>query len=291
MMKPPSRCLCAALAFAASACAAAEPRCDVAMLRGVGTSPEQVLACARAVAARPAPADGVSGQLLRAALDGIENASFTRPADDEPGMARLLVAELERRGALGPDDHRTLRAILLLNGRLDEAASDRAAHPAAGEGAMPKREPLGRPTQLGEVRLWRWVAGGKLIREEAVDLAHGVHLVVDASPDCHFCARAVADIERDAALASAFRGALWITRPEHGLDPAYWKRWSDAHPAHPMVVVADVRGWDLAAEWSTPRFRIFRDGRLAMSLLGWTPATQSALLKAAREQGLSPPSW
>lgn len=285
------RALCWLLALAASVttAAGAESRCDVAMLRGLSPPPDQVLACVRAVAARPAEADGVGGSLLRAALGALRDAALTRPAPDEPALARALLAELQRRGALGPQDHASLRAILLLNGRFDEVAADRAAHPLRGEAPLPARRPLAAAAGDGQARFWRWDAHANAIAEDAVDLAHGVHVVVDSEPDCHFCARAIADIEHDAALSQAFRGALWITRPGQGLDRATWQAWNAAHPAQPMVVVLDAQGWALPAEWSTPRFRVFRDGQVVASVLGWTPQSRVALLEMVRAQGLLAP--
>ena len=268
---------------AALPAAAAGTHCDVAALRGPGAPPDASLACVRSVAARPRQADG---ELLRAALDALVNASFTRPAADEPELARQLLAELERRGALGPDDHATLRKILLQNGRLDEVAADRRAHPAAGEAAIPARLPIGQPPRAGEARYWRWDARGVALVEQSVDLARGTHLVIDASPGCQFCVKAVVDIDHDPALTWLFGGALWITRPEQGLAPTYWAHWNDAHPTHPMVLVLDAQGWDLPPQWSTPQFRFFHDGRVVASLLGWTPASRAALLQAGREQGL-----
>jgi hypothetical protein len=281
-----TRRLLGALTAAASMSAAAtDTHCDVAALRGLGAPPDTLLACVRAVATRPGQVDG---ELLRAALGALVNASFTRPAADEPELARRLLAELQRRGALGPDDHETLRKILLQNGRLDEVAADRAAHPAAGEAAVPARLFLGQPPRAGEARYWRWDARGTALVEQSVDLAHGTHLVIDASPGCQFCAKAVMDIDRDPALMRLFDGALWITRPEQGLASAYWAHWNDAHPAHPMVLVLDAQGWDLPPQWSTPQFRFFLDGRVVVSLLGWTPTSRAALLQAGREQGLLP---
>lgn len=274
------------LAVAASLPAAAsDPHCDVAALRGLGAPPDALLACVRTVAAQTRQADG---ELLRAALGALVDASFTRPASDEPELARRLLAELRRRGAPSPDDHATLRKILLQNGRLDEVAADRAAHPAAGEAAIPARISMGQPPRTGEARYWRWDARGTTLVEQAVDLAHGTHLVIDASPGCQFCAKAVVDIGRDPALMRLFDGALWITRPEQDLAPAYWAHWNDAHPAHPMVLVLDAQGWDVPPQWSTPQFRFFRDGKVVASLLGWTATSRAALLQAGREQDVLP---
>ena len=277
------RRLTGALALAAALPASAQSPCGVAMLRGLGVPPEQLLPCVRTVAANAAAVDG---ELLRAALDALDGVSFTRPAADEPDLARRLLAELKRRGALGPDDHERLRIILLANGRLDEVAADRAAHPAAGEQPLPARRPLARPPAPGEGRYWRWDAHGTTLIEQSVDLAHGLHLVIDASPGCHFCAQAVAEAEHDPTLARVFEGALWITRPEQDLASAYWVHWNDAHPASPMVLVLDTQGWDLPPQWATPQFRFFRDGRVVASVLGWTPKSRAALLQAGRAQGL-----
>ena len=283
MSRPLSMNVAAALALAAALPAVAQPRCDVALLRGLGVPPQQALSCVRTVAAGSTSA---AGELLRAALDALVNVSFTHPSDDEPDLARRLIAELQRRGALGPDDHQTLRKVLLQNGRLDDVAADRAAHPSAREAPVPQRLFMGTPPRAGEARYWRWDVRGTVLVERSIDLAHGTHLVIDASPGCRFCAKAVVDIDRDPALARLFDGALWITRPEQGLDPAYWARWNDAHPAHPMVLVLDASGWDLPSAWSTPRFRFFRDGQVVASLLGWTPASGEALLRAGRDAGL-----
>jgi hypothetical protein len=283
MTRPSFTNVLAALALVAALPAGAEPRCDVGLLRGPGVPPEQLLSCVRIVAGASTSAEG---ELLRAALGALVDASFTLPAADEPDLARRLIAELQRRGALGPDDHRTLRKVLLQNGRLDDVAADRAANPAAHEVAIPERRFMATPPLAGEVRYWRWEVRGTVLVERSIDLAHGTHLVIDASPGCQFCARAVADIDRDPALARLFDGALWITRPEQGLDPAYWARWNDAHPAHPMVLVLDATGWDLPPQWSTPQFRFFRDGRVVASLRGWTTTSRETLLAVGRNVGL-----
>jgi len=89
-------------------------------------------------------------------------------------------------------------------------------------------------------------------------------------------------------LAALFRDALWISRPEQGLDAVYWRRWNHAHPAHAIVVVTDVSNWALDPQWSTPRFRFFRDGRVVASVLAWTKDSRAALLQAGRAQGLAP---
>ncbi len=87
------------------------------------------------------------------------------------------------------------------NGRVDEAAADRAVHPAADERSFPARRPLNRQLDPGQARFWRWHVGGQLLDERAIDLGHGTHLVIDASPGCHFCANAVVDIDKDPMLA------------------------------------------------------------------------------------------
>jgi hypothetical protein len=177
---------------------------------------------------------GVSGELLRAALDAVADASITRPEPDQAEVALRLIGHLDRRGAAGRDDHKTLRAILMSNGRVDEAAADRAVHPAADERSFPARRPLNRQLDPGQARFWRWHVGGQLLDEQAIDLGHGMHLVIDASPGCHFCANAVVDIDKDPMLARLFKHALWISRPEHGLAPAYWFHLNGAHPTHAM---------------------------------------------------------
>ena len=281
------RCLVPGLLAAAVAMSAAPPAraadrpCDVAELRALATPPERLNACARAIAAHATRADGVDDDLLRAALAELADAAVTRPLPDTPDTGRRLLAELDARGVARASDRAALRDVLLATGRLDDAA--RLRDDAA---SGPSRQPLARGAAPGQARYWRWDPDGHTMREEALDLAHGTHLVVDSSPGCAFCARAVAQIDADPALAALFRDALWISRPEMGLDPAYWHAWNAAHPAHAIVVVTDAQGWDLAAQWSTPRFRFLRDGRVVASFLGWTADSRAALLRAAREQDL-----
>jgi len=262
---------------------ALDASCGLPVLRALDTPPERVNACTRAIAARPARVDGVDDALLHAALSGLADASMTRPAPDAQDTARRLLAELDARGVVRASDRASLRDVLLAAGRFDEAAALRVDGPT-----LPARQALARAGASGEARYWRWDPAGRALREEAVDLAHGVHLVVDASPGCQFCAKAVVDIDRDPVLAALFRDALWISRPEQGLDAVYWRRWNHAHPAHAIVVVTDVSNWALDPQWSTPRFRFFRDGRVVASVLAWTKDSRAALLQAGRAQGLAP---
>lgn len=280
----PRMLLAAGLAVTASLPArAVDASCGLPVLQALDTPPERLIACARAIAARPAGVGGVDDALLHTALGELADASVTRPVADAPDTARRLWDELESRGVARAGDRAALRDVLLASGRFDDAAALHVDGPS-----LPARRPLDHAARPGEARYWRWGAAGDALREEAVDLGHGVHLVVDSSPGCHFCARAVADIDRDPALAALFRDALWISRPEQGLDAAYWRRWNQAHPAHAMVVVADVSNWALDPQWSTPRFRFFRDGRVVASVLGWTKDSRAALLQAGRDQGLAP---
>lgn len=276
----PPMLLAGLVATAAAQAQSVDASCGLAVMKAPDTSPERLNACARAIALRPAPVDEA---LLHAALGGLADASITRPLDDAPHTGRRLLAELQARGAARAADRASLRDVLLAAGRFDEAAASGAEGPP-----LPVRQPLAHAAAPGEARYWRWDAAGRALQEQAVDLGHGVHLVVDASPGCHFCAKAVVDIDRDPALAELFRHALWISRPEQGLDAAWWQRWNDAHPSHAMVVVTDASNWALSAQWSTPRFRFFRDGRVVASVLGWTPDSRAALLRAARVQGLVP---
>lgn len=72
--------------------------CDAAFLRGLDAQRDQLTGCARDVAAKPTPADGVGGELLRAALDAVADASITRPEPDQAEVALRLIGDLDRRG-------------------------------------------------------------------------------------------------------------------------------------------------------------------------------------------------
>lgn len=247
--------------------------------------PAEKAACARGAASNPPPAQSVDSDNLYRALRVFGLMAITHPSPADLDLCRKLVAELDHRGAMRPADRRAWRETLLEYGRLDEVEADISAHAGHEDPALPRRVPLGTHP-AGLARYWAWDPDANVLRERAVDLAHGTHLVVDASPGCHFCPLAAAAIDKDARLQRLFRNALWITRPESDFTDRYYRRWNASHPAEPMVVVLDVEGWMLPDSWSTPVFRFFHDGRVASTVMGWTATSASELLSAGQALGI-----
>lgn len=275
------------LAIGLSATAsAATPACDAKVLASIDTTAEQRVACAGAFASNPPPESSAESDALYLSLGAIETASFTRPSSEGLAAARKTLEELDRRKTSRPADRRAWRDILLLNGDVDEAEAYETAHPGHDDPTLPARQHLGGARHPGTARYWLWDNERNLIREREVDLSEGIHLVIDASPGCHFCPLAATAISRDPQLEKLFQGALWISRPEQGLDPAYYRRWNNSHPAEQMVVVLDVQGWDVPAQWSTPVFRFFRDGQVVATVMGWTNGSAAKLLNTGRSLGM-----
>lgn len=263
------------------AMAAGAPRCDLDALQDRETPDDRLVDCARRIATSPARSAGVGDDLLHQALDALSIGALTHPAAGEPDAARRLMAELEARGIAQAGDRAGLRQVLLANGRLDEAA----ALPA-GKLSMPAREPMGSRAAPGETRVWRWNAQADTMREEAVDLRHGLHLVAYASAAGPYSDEAASAIDGDPAMVRLLRDALWVSRPDYNLDAQYWRRWNAAHPSHPLTVIADAQGWDVDVEWFTPLLRVFRDGKVVASAQWLGAISRPKFMKLAESQGL-----
>src|SRR5262249_7321451 len=161
------------------------------------------------VAAHPPAAESVDSDNLYRALNVFMSSSVTQPSASDLALCRQLVTELDRRGAMRPADRRRWHETLLEYGRVEEARADIAKHPGLGDSSIPGLVPLAASSG-DDARYWVWDKETNVLHEHAVDLAHGTHLVVDASPGCHFCPLAAAAIEQDPRLARLFRDALWI---------------------------------------------------------------------------------
>jgi hypothetical protein len=220
-------------------------------------------------------AAGASVDTLYDAVDMLSSRAGTRP--DAVGFESLkaVMGELAKRGAVRPSERRSYFGALLSNNLWNEAIKDQQladAPKSVRDIVLPKRIPLTSARAAGEARFWRWAGDQNTITEASVDLSRGVHLVITSSTHCEFCIAATAEIGKDPAARKAFaEHALWISRPETGIDGDEYLNWNEEHPDLPMVLVMDTGGWPMPALWSTPRFYFISDGKVVKELHGWIP--------------------
>jgi hypothetical protein len=266
--------LCAASAPASAAGDASAAACPGSFIADAHLPPAAYADCLRS-ALRAGDGPGIATDALYEAWSMLWLRETTHPSDSDVASRKLLMAELDRRGALRPAERRDFFKALLSNNQWDEAVQyhDSAAAPqSVRDLPMPVRAAMPSRPAADEARYWSWSADAKTITEHSADLSKGFHLVITASTGCHYCPTAARDIAEDAPLHRAFtEHALWITRPEGLLDPADNLEWNAAHPGLPMVLVTDVRGWPMPDVWSTPYFYFVVDGQVVKLMKGYVP--------------------
>lgn len=97
-----------------------------------------------------------------------------------------------------------------------------------------------------------------------------LHVVVVATPWCHFARNGIRAIESHSDVAQALKGrALWLMPVEGNLDVAAVKKWNMEHPRQSMVYAYKKEHWSMLSEWGTPTFYFFKDGQVVAQLAGW----------------------
>jgi hypothetical protein len=285
--------LAAALVLAASLahppCMASSEASGCALTASVRSAepPARLLACVREAAdAAKAPASDAALDRLVALKGEVVGRSLTAPDPAYVEAMRLLTTAQAQGRPLSRSQRYALMWVLLLHDRFDEAAALSPAIDQQSRDPFPRRTapPLRR---AGEAVSWRWDVQRNELQAQATDLLHGVHVVVLASPDCHFCANLAGAIEADAGLSRAFGSATWIQRPDSAFSRAPASHWEHAHPGLPIGVVFDVSGWPMPEDgYMTPEIFFMRDGAVLRRFDGWQPARLAELRDDFRAVGI-----
>lgn len=263
----------------------AESGCDAGALAKASLPAPALLACTRTLLADRG--DAPSSDALYDSVGAIWLRDTLQPSADDMATLRLVMRELDARHATRPRERRSMVEVLLLNGLVDEAAAYKQQVPSQRAAQYPRVEPLPVAAGTGQARYWRWDWADNVLREQAIDLAHGPRVVVLASAGCHFCAAAATALADDPLLAPVFREhASWIARPDAGFDRDAVRRWDEAHPQAPIRILLDFEGWPRPEVWGTPTFYFLRDGRVLRKVPGWQPDAIESLREGARAIGL-----
>ncbi|WP_296947796.1 hypothetical protein [uncultured Massilia sp.] len=179
--------------------------------------------------------------------------------------------ELGRRGiATGRTFDATALQALVAARRFDAARAFRAAHPALAHVRVPRvRDDLG-PDFRGRSVLRPDAGAGTLVRAPAPAPA-GTQLLVMVGAGCHFSRNALAAIGADPALQARLRAAnaMLVVTPDDPVPLDLLAEWNAAHPALPLAVPYDDRGWPRLHMASVPHFYLLRDGKIADEDSGW----------------------
>ena len=257
----------------ASATSGGNAACSAASLASAETEAAARAACAARLLDAPGDAATLSTDSLYATLRALLRRATTQAAAADVQTLRLVVRELEIRSAMRPMDRRNVVDLLLMNGRVDEAKVAAQAVASTRGLVLPRLEPLATPAAADAARYWVWDTGANVLRERAVDLSRGTHVVVISSANCHFCDELASALPKDPALSAAFRQhAIWISRPDGGFDLKAVQRWDRRHPQTPLVTVFDLAGWPHERTWATPQFYFMRDGVVVQTVRGYQPS-------------------
>jgi hypothetical protein len=201
---------------------------------------------------------------------------------------RTVYDELARRDKATDGQARTMLGALFHARDFKGLAAFRASTPKApGIAAITLDGPAG-PWGKHEKLV---VDTATQVRPEMVDLAHGAHVVVVASPGCHFSRHAVEAIEGDPTLSGILSGhSTWLEPAEPVTDLKPWLDWDASHPAFRIDLAASDTSWPEVAIWRTPTFLFFRDGKVVATVVGWPKEGNGAAIKEAWAKATRPSS-
>lgn len=201
-------------------------------------------------------------------------------AGARPDAHRDVFDELQRRGAATPQDVTDLHASLVAARRWDEARAFASRHPDVALEPLPAI--VDRRTDPDAPAFLRLDATGEtLVRENAV-LGEGRWLLVVSHPGCAFSRRALAAIERNAALNQALPARrLYLGPTFGGLKLDHIKAWNSSQPSFPHVLVDEPGHWPFVTSWGTPQFLFLVDGVVVDTVTGWPGDEQVGKLMAA----------
>ncbi|HEY6940801.1 hypothetical protein [Dokdonella sp.] len=193
---------------------------------------------------------------------------------------RAAVDEMVRRKIDVSEQRRALLKIYIANRMLDEAGK---YSEQIGDGAerLPRFEDDAF-TGTSQPTLWYLSGDASSVLRYSFPLREGVRVVVTAHPWCPFSRNAARDIEGDPKLSALMaRYAVWVV-PQHPMpnfgDVA---KWNAQHPDLHMRIAYQADEWRDIANWATPVFYVFKDGRLMATVTGWQDAKQLEKLREA----------
>ncbi|KJV32491.1 hypothetical protein VI08_12180 [Luteibacter yeojuensis] len=183
------------------------------------------------------------------------------------GTMRRVYDELARRGQATDGQARDMFGALFRARDFKGLLAFRAVTRKAPEVA-----PITLDGQLSPRGLHRTlvVDGATVVRADVVDLARGAHIVVVASPGCHFSRDAAQAIEHDPRLAGILGGhSTWIEPTGSATDLKPWVAWNAGHPTLRIDLAASDKAWPEVTRWETPTFLFFKDGKVVDTVVGW----------------------
>jgi len=177
--------------------------------------------------------------------------------------------ELSRRHFASAADAAELFSAYLADRQFEKARTLWRHNRALDTGTVPRyvdESHLGKmgPTQLD------WVSSANTVVRRDVVLNQPLKIIVMSSPLCHFCQRAVREIEKDSTLRRVFyKRALWLEVPDGNVSLRELDNWNRHHAHQHMALVYRLQEWNVVDDWETPTFYVFRHGKLATKVVGW----------------------
>lgn len=206
----------------------------------------------------------------------VETARSGDPAAAE--LTGMIVNERERRCPPKGQKSKAFYGALLMSGQVERARAE-----ANGKDLDVDREPVdfvplsSRPSS-GAAVYWMFTGDYSELKEGAVDLSKGAHIIVYSAPGCGSCAAASEAITSDAALLRIFKqNSVWIDTPDFNFGKAYYSAWNEKFPDLNEHLIFDRSNWPPIRIPATPYFIFMKDGKVVAELIGWTKESREKL--------------
>lgn len=179
-----------------------------------------------------------------------------------------IVERLNLAGKATPEHHKKLMQAYFALREFNKANAFAERHGRD----IPQYRPIVAQVRSGPLvkrTAWIFQGQGGLTRRE-LNLDKGRHLVMIASPYCHFARAALTAIEDNPTLAPLLASRITVmAMNDFSFDYAHYAAWNQAHPSLPFTLTHDRDEWPEVSHWVSPVFLFFRDGRLESQFSGW----------------------
>lgn len=274
------------LAVLSSACKS--KNCTLDDISKAALSSGQYIQCLSELDQRPESNSAVVENALISGLETVYTRSVTKPEPSSVSVAEHILRALHKRGKGRPADEALMYGIYLLNDRPQDAKrlAETSKVPSLLRLQFPRLN-VSATRQEGLAAYWTFSSENSL-EESFVDLQHGIHLVVIASPGCHFCHDLASWVNADPTRSEIFRKyAIFVDRPDTQFGVSYYTVWNNENKSTPMHTIFNLENWITPAMWATPQFFLLRDGRLEASMEGWVDTTPKRLANELEKLGIN----
>lgn len=189
--------------------------------------------------------------------------------------------ELQSRGLASQGQSNEMYDALVGSRMFSAARTLARTHPTANMPRVPEFHDSSDRIKSGPTEMLLSRDGRRLLRR-SVNLRMPGQIIIVASPLCHFCQRAIRDIESDPGLREVFRNhTTWLVPPDASTSFYIIEQWNREHPHEVMKLAYKLQEWPMFDRWETPTFYFLGRNKVLAQVVGWPREGRKAEVRTA----------